>query len=381
MKWLVKLLAAIVVLVVVAMGVLSYYGSELMMWSLKPDHAFDDKAHPAAPNYADAASWAALPSQLNEAAARPPNFVEMALAPADVDVFYVHPTGFLNSQGWNDDLAEGTLTVDQTEAMLTSQASAFNACCKIYAPKYRQATLYAFFDDSGSGHQAFELAYTDVLAAFDYYMATSNKGRPIILASHSQGTLHLMRLMAERFNQGPRREQLIAAYTLGYSMPIDFVDNVLNGLSVCQTATDIHCIIHYDAFSAGESTTRDGPMWYPTGWQYGGNSQPVCVNPLTWGMGDKSATIFLDAGFTYDNIAAQKPADRDASIAAYNEAYAPATCIDGRLEVALPDDSPLNDYKGDDGNLHIFDYSLFWGQIRGNARQRIDAYNQQRSGS
>ncbi len=375
MKWLIKALSVVVVLVFIAITALQLFSDQVMAWSLEPDHRFDDETHPAAPDYADAQYWAALPSRLDAAAQTPPDFVEIALAPADVDVFYVHPTGFLSSEGWNDDMREGTLTRDQTEAMLASQASAFNSCCSIYAPRYRQATLFSFFEGAGkSGQQALDLAYQDVLAAFDYYMATHNNGRPIILASHSQGTLHVMRLLKDRFNQGSRKEQLVVAYALGYSMPTDYVTDVLQGLSVCDTATDTGCIIHWDAYASGEATTSSGLMWYPSGWQRGGNSQPVCVDPLKWGMGDKTATIFLDPGFTRNNIATQTPAQRSASIMAYDAEYAAGRCVDGRLEIDLPDNSPLNAYKGDDGNLHIYDYSLLWGQIRGNARQRIDSY-------
>ena len=62
---------------------------------------------------------------------------------------------------------------------------------------------------------AFELAYSDVLRAFDYYLAHENHGRPFILASHSQGSLHALRLIQERLAGKPLQKQLVAAYLIG----------------------------------------------------------------------------------------------------------------------------------------------------------------------
>ena len=70
-------------------------------------------------------------------------------------------------------------------AVLLNQASVFNACCRIYAPRYRQASLGGLNNDA-----ALDLAYTDVARAFRHFAAHANHGRPIIIASHSQGTNH-----------------------------------------------------------------------------------------------------------------------------------------------------------------------------------------------
>ena len=57
---------------------------------------------------------------------------------------------------------------------------------------------------------ALDQAYEDVLAAFDYFLANFNDGRPIIIASHSQGTVHGARLLADRFDNNPNlRNQLV----------------------------------------------------------------------------------------------------------------------------------------------------------------------------
>ena len=52
----------------------------------------------------------------------------------------------------------------------------------------------------------------DVKAAFQYYLEHYNNGRPIIIASHSQGTTHAKRLLKEFFDGTALQHQLVAAY-------------------------------------------------------------------------------------------------------------------------------------------------------------------------
>ncbi|MGY8791817.1 MAG: DUF3089 domain-containing protein, partial [Pseudomonadales bacterium] len=62
--------------------------------------------------------------------------------------------------------------------VMRDQASVFNGCCDVYAPRYRQATLYSFTDTSEvkNGEQALELAYGDVKTAFKYFVDNHNEG-------------------------------------------------------------------------------------------------------------------------------------------------------------------------------------------------------------
>ena len=84
---------------------------------------------------------------------------------------------------------------ERTEIMLANQASAFNDTCNIYAPEYRQATYYSFFDTKGNGQNALDLAYEDIENAFDYFIENFNHKKPFIIAGHSQGALHALSLI------------------------------------------------------------------------------------------------------------------------------------------------------------------------------------------
>ena len=124
---------------------------------------------------------------------------------ATVDVFYVHPTTAWHAHGHT---GTGNVKLDAASQItmhtVGGHASAFSSVGRIFAPKYRQAKVDNFRTWGGDPHaephaDAFDLAYTDVRAAFVEYVKTWSEGgsRGLILASHSQGSMHLTRLLVE----------------------------------------------------------------------------------------------------------------------------------------------------------------------------------------
>src|SRR5262249_27804609 len=98
---------------------------------------------------------------------------------------------------WNAPTDEPALN-EATDRVATGiQASAFNGCCSVYAPRYRQANGTAFTHPSPDGGRAIALAYTDVHRAFEEFNSRRGAGRPFILAGHSQGTVLAERLLHE----------------------------------------------------------------------------------------------------------------------------------------------------------------------------------------
>jgi hypothetical protein len=188
-----------------------------------PDQPFSAATAPPAPDYALPGAWAAWPGRPSKADAVPAG-ASAAIDPtkAGADVFFIHPTTYLANQKWNaayDEPGRASQGVDT--GVLANQASVFNACCRIYAPRYRQATFIAFIKDTPDGEAAIDLGYQDVLRAFDYYIAHENHGRPFIIASHSQGSLHALRLLQERVVGTPLAKRLVAAYVVGGFTPTD----------------------------------------------------------------------------------------------------------------------------------------------------------------
>src|SRR6202008_1474143 len=133
---------------------------------------------PPAPDYASPAAWAAWPGRASTAEEVPPGTPAVPASERSADVFFVHPTTYLATGVANARYDEpGGPRARLEHGVLRFQASAFNGCCRIYAPRYRQASLGAFLKagDAVRVTPVYELAYGDVLRAFDYYITHENE--------------------------------------------------------------------------------------------------------------------------------------------------------------------------------------------------------------
>lgn len=113
------------------------------------------------------------------------------------DVFFIHPTTLTdyNHARWNAEIDDAIINSKTDYSSILYQASVFNEKCRVFAPRYRQAHIRCFFMNTPDTDSAFEIAYADVKAAFEFYLKIYNNYRPIIIASHSQGTKHAGRLL------------------------------------------------------------------------------------------------------------------------------------------------------------------------------------------
>ncbi|MCZ6620250.1 MAG: DUF3089 domain-containing protein, partial [Gammaproteobacteria bacterium] len=302
-----KVLLVIGAVVVVVIGLAIVFRDTLqfvlMAMTLQPGVGFDETTPPAAPDYANSHHWAALPGREDLADVVPVGAYPDNQASAEVDVFFIHPTTYLTSDSWNQPLEHETTNTMTDEFVLRNQASVFNGCCKIYAPRYRQATLYSFFDLEGDGGRAIDLAYEDVLTAFHYYLEHYNHGRPFILAGHSQGSTHSDKLLAEEIAGTELQERMVAAYPIGY-----FLDGS-NGIPVCNTPTETGCQVTWNTVGMAAAQFRDP-------------AKDICVNPLSWQTDGAHASHALNLGAVAHEVAGEpEPEVTDAQ------------CINGRLIV------------------------------------------------
>ena len=92
-----------------------------------------------------------------------------------VAVFYLHPAIYWGPQRWNTEINDRSNRIVEN-LLLVNQASIFAACCDVFVPKRRSASLPAATDKSGSGEKAVLLDYADSEAAFEAFLEI-NKGR------------------------------------------------------------------------------------------------------------------------------------------------------------------------------------------------------------
>ncbi|MEL0275772.1 MAG: DUF3089 domain-containing protein, partial [Flavobacteriaceae bacterium] len=187
--------------------------------------SFKSTEVPAAPDYSNSKYWAVLPGQY------PESLREITLDDADknTDVFFVYPTLLTDKKDplWNADVNRADLRKDVIEQSVKYQASAFAKAGNLYVPFYRQSHYKIYvspYDKQEEGSRM--IAYQDVKAAFEYYLKHYNQGRPIIIASHSQGSIMCGMLLQEFFDGTPLQKQLVAAYVPG----VKFQDNKFKSL-------------------------------------------------------------------------------------------------------------------------------------------------------
>ena len=319
-----------------------------------------------APNYARVSSWAAYPGTPSHADDLPQGITRGADAGADV--FFIHPTTYLTMTVGNAPFDAGGETGVRVEAgVLKFQASVFNGCCRIFAPRYRQASLRAITSNSDEGYAAAELAYGDVARAFDAFLKVNN-GRPFILASHSQGSIHALRLLQQRIIGTPLQSRLVAAYIVGTALPMQ-IEKL--GLPLCRSATATRCVITWNTVRSGHDDRRrknDAVIWWQGRYQPIGGRALVCVNPLDWRV-DGAADATANLGAVYSD-------GRGRPIPAPVVGLTGAQCEDGLLGVSIPfgERRHFSDLLSLAGIDHDFDYSYFYMNIRANALERVRAF-------
>jgi hypothetical protein len=63
----------------------------------------------------------------------------------------VHPTTFFDRRAWNQPLGDAAANGFTDHLALPNQAGAFRSCCRLFAPRYRQASAGAFAADGPDG--------------------------------------------------------------------------------------------------------------------------------------------------------------------------------------------------------------------------------------
>lgn len=336
---------------------------------LKPAAPFSSATSPTSPDYSRAESWAALPDRNDAADALPAPDVVDHQTDAAIDVFFIHPTTYFGTDHWNQPLDDARVNQLTDLFVMRGQAAAFNGCCRIYAPRYRQATIYSFIDQSGSGTAALQLAYGDVERAFDYFLQNYSRDRPFVLASHSQGSVHLRTLLEKRITGTYLRNRLVAAYPIGFSLDGEALAKSVPDVPVCQSAEQTGCMVSWNTVG-------------PEASQYADSSKNICVNPLTWKTDGAPAQATLNlGGVSYPGKFAGTLAELKELPHEFIDArpivepgVADAQCVNGMLLVKEIRSAHYSSRPMGRDNYHVYDYHLFAMNVRRNVELRAATY-------
>ena len=393
-------IAFLIVLVIAGLGALNIWSKELTEFTFVPRGQFVKQQALAANAYADPAMWYSRPGMAaanDPSRWRPPAAIENAegaaprrpaatpaIAPTQAAmgkpkttpyaVFFVHPTSYLpiafsGDAQWNAALGD-VQAEDRARLFLRGLASPFSSAREIWAPKYRQAVFGAFLTDKPEGQQAIDAAYRDIEQAFDVFVASIDKDEPIVLAGHSQGALHILRLLREKVNGTPLRQRIAMVYPVGWPISVQH-DLPEEGLPACANADQGGCIASWVSFAEPADPSQLMARYQASpgfDGQPRGNGPILCVNPIT-GMLNGAAPA-------HDNRGTLVPS-ADFSTGRLVAGAVPARCdAHGLLLIGDPPEMGSAVLPGN--NYHVYDIPLFWRNLQSDVVRRVAAWSKSR---
>lgn len=307
------------------------------------------KSNDGIPDYSDLNYWAAHPWKWDPSDSIPAP-LRNEKRDTVVDVFFLHPTMHTmksESNKMNADIDDDYINAKTDYSTILYQASAFNQHARVFAPRYREAHINAYmFKDSIASVNAFDLAYEDVKTSFEYYLHHYYNGRPIIIASHSQGSTHALRLLKEFFENKPLQKKLVAAYVVGMAIS----EKYFTSLSMCKDYSQNGCIIGWRTFRKG----------YLPAFIKDNKSNSLVTNPLTWQTNQEHAPRSKNTGSVLYKFNKIYKESTDAQISS------------GVLWVKKPK-FPWS-FLYFSKNYHAGDINLYYMNLRQNIEERINSY-------
>ena len=317
-------------------------------------------AHSSIPDYSDLFYWAAHPNKTDPSDSTPLPYRNFT-PDSTVDVFYIHPTTYTNptsinellpgdsaeQKRWNASLNDTALNNKTDNSAILFQGSVFNHY-RVFAPRYRQAHYKSFFINDTIAKPFFDTAYADVKNAFLYYLKYENHGRPFIIASHSQGTLHAGHLIKDTIEHTALANQMVAAYIIGMPVREKYFDKCVP----CSAATQTGCFVTWRTFRKDYEAPFVKKEHYKV----------YVINPLTWTMDTLPASKKLNRGAVFFKFNKPKPRAVSATVHG-NVLWASKPHFLGSIFLTSK-------------NYHIGDINLYWKNIRDNVDERVRSYKQ-----
>lgn len=357
-------IAAAVMLVLAGAVAYRLFGDQLLRAAMTPSGDFASTVQSPAPDYALPSAWLARPARMSAALFAPAGF-RAAPRPAAA-AFFVAPTAYVGRDRWSIDLADATTTATNA-SYLRAQASALNGVAAIWAPSYRQAGFGAFLTRGPDATRAIDFAYADVARAWDAFLAANPAG-PIILAGHSQGSLHLIRLIAERIAGRPVARRIVAVYLPGWPVSVE-ADLPALGLPACAAPDQPGCILSWmsfaepaepsalrAAFDAGAGSERRARR----------GTRMLCTNPMR-GFATEAAAVAAA------NLGALRPAADATAAPDLIPRAVGARCAQGILLIGPPPEG-FDRFILPGNNYHVYDWHLYWANLRADAERRLNAW-------
>ena len=350
----------IIIGILIISAIVAYtYRDDIFQTIQDPGQPFQTYEPPAAADYSDLESWLAQPNL----------GVDPFTLQSKGDVFVVVPSVYRGGKHWNlpfDDLKRKSKL---QRIVRPNYVSPYGEAGRLFAPYYRQASLYAFMTNREDAQQAQDFAYQDVKRAFEVFLQQSPPERPIVLVGHNQGASHVQRLLMDFF-QGALKQRLAVAYVIDHPLPLESFDDPLSGLLPCATPEQTQCIVAFGSFTpqdkviaqrfAERSLVYNGQNYRPI------SSRPtLCINPLFWTQSEDYAPARLHLG----GVAAEG-LDPDMAPASLTK-QAGAQCQNGLLLVDRPQSKSLRRPIQVGAKFRTLPSNLFYEDLKQDSKRRV----------
>jgi len=137
------------------------------------------------------------------------------------------------------------------------------------------------------------------------------------------------------------------------------------GLPACRTSEDSGCVVSFLSFAEPADPRQFVDIYTASAGPYGqsrAGTPVLCVNPLTGNAGD-AADADANAGSLIP--------DAELATAELRKGVVPARCDDRGLLLIGKDPPKMPPFVLPGNNYHVFDYALFWANIREDAARRL----------
>ncbi|HEY8574697.1 DUF3089 domain-containing protein [Phenylobacterium sp.] len=343
------------------------FWGDLRRTALDPKVPFQTYRPPPAPDYTSRAAWALMPTRPDQPARGDP----------PVDVFFVGPTTYDGGRHWNAPIDDGRSDELFREIIAPNYAGPFVRVGRIFAPRYRQASLYTLLTLREDAREARAFAYRDVAAAFRTYLSRYNRGRPFIVVGVEQGGTLATRLLAEEVpGMTDTRRRLVAAYLMGAVVPADAPP-----LPPCTSRPASGCLAAWAGVPFGERERgriilQRALVWGPGGELVNLGARPaLCFNPILGAVTEEPAPPRLHQG------AANATGLEWGARPAFMARQVSARCEAGVLHVSKPKSASLQPTGSWEDRRKMPGYNLFYADLEADAQRRVEAWRKAGRGS
>ena len=275
-----------------------------------------------------------------------------------VDLFLVAPCIDMSQDEYNMSLDNEELKASMLGA-LNMERGIYDENTRMFSPYYRQASIKAYLIEPEEREQYLELAYSDVSAAFSYYIEHENNGRPIILAGFSEGADMCYRLLEEYFGSRDMQNRLVAVYAIGWPCSYERAEKY-SQIVPAKGEFDTGVVVSFEC----ESPELKGTFIVPEG------SKNYTINPLNWMTDGTPADKSENLGACFTDYGANIKSEVPELCGCYIDTE--------RGVLKVPDVDP-SDYPAyvpglPEGSYHIYDYQFFFRNLQRNVQDRIRSY-------